>query len=566
MVLILLSWLYIFMTSVTLGISFAKLFKIQSLNGVTASVLGLFCVTLMASLWAIFGPIDIVFHVFTLTATVFLGYYFWTDLKMLLKSIPVQITSFSLAVKILLGSSCLLILAQSATLPFIIDNETYYIQTIKWLNEYGFVPGLANLHLFFGQTSGWHIAQSAYSFSFLYENFNDLNGYLLLVVNFWAFQKLESYFKTNNRLDLVFGLLPLTYALLFQFVSSPSPDLAVYLLGFILFSIFLESPDAAISRQFNLLTILALFAVYIKITAVVLLVFPLSLFIKNYAEIKNQLVSIRLLSGLVLFLFTIKNIILTGYPFYPLTVFPYSGADYVVPKEIMTYFFGSEMRHSFYMGFGSLESASYFNVIKQYFLHSGMDSIIGVMTLSLLAISPFVIAKYYSKSGLKAIYLVFVTLLVLLIFSSPQYRFYLYFTIFFGLVVFSILLSKKKLVYGLLGFSLIVSGILVFVPLTFSALTQNKLLTENVIFQGESFLHPKPNTKQSHKYQKIVKGNLEYLSPGKTSIFWISGNGNLPCVNQEQLNYFETNFHIIPQLRGKTLGEGFYAKKTNSND
>ena len=55
-----------------------------------------------------------------------------------------EIKSFSFPIKILLAFSSFLILAQSATLPFIIDNESYYIQTIKWLNEYGFVKGLAN--------------------------------------------------------------------------------------------------------------------------------------------------------------------------------------------------------------------------------------------------------------------------------------------------------------------------------------------------------------------------------------------------------------------------------------
>jgi hypothetical protein len=241
-------------------------------------------------------------------------------------------------------------LAQSATLPFIVDNDTYYIQTIKWLNEYGFVTGLANLHLFLGQTSGWHIAQSVYSFSFLYDGFNDLNGYLFLIGNFWAFQKLHSYFSNGNQMDLVFGLLPLTYVFLFQFISAPSPDLPVYLIGFMVFSMYLDTQTDYLERL-NLLSVLILCAIYIKITAVVLLILPILLLIKNFPRFKGQLIPIRLLGGLVLFLLTIKNMILTGYPFFPLTVFPYSTADYLVPKEIMDYFFSQKMLHSFYIPF-----------------------------------------------------------------------------------------------------------------------------------------------------------------------------------------------------------------------
>jgi hypothetical protein len=77
----------------------------------------------------------------------------------------------------------------------LIDNETYYIQTIKWLNEFGFVKGLANLHPFFAQTSGWHILQSAFSFSYLPFSNNDLNGFCLLLGNLFAAFRLQDYSK-----------------------------------------------------------------------------------------------------------------------------------------------------------------------------------------------------------------------------------------------------------------------------------------------------------------------------------------------------------------------------------
>lgn len=566
MVLILLSWLYVFFTSITLGIGFSKLFRIQSLTVVTTGILGLFGITLLASVWAIFGSINIGFHTFLLILSIVFGFRFKTDLKKIIKNILLQFSAYPLSIKILFSFSSVLILAQSATLPFIVDNETYYIQTIKWLNEYGFVPGLANLHLFLGQTSGWHITQSVYSFSFLYDQFNDLNGYLLLIGNFWAFQKLHSYFSNGNRIDLAFGLLPLTYAFLFQFVSAPSPDLPVYLIGFMVFSMYLKIQKDEVLEKFNLITLFVLFAIYIKITAVVLLIFPLLLFIKHVAGIRIQLIPIKLLGGLVLFLLAIKNIILTGYPFYPLTIFPYSSADYVVPKEIMDYFFSSKMMHAFYIPFGAFEDASLLDCLKHYFFQSGIDGIIGLVTVLLMIVSPFLFIKYYPKQRIRDIYFVFLILLILLVFSSPQYRFYVYFTIFFGLILLSILLTKKKPIIGLLSLSLVVVAVLVLVPMSFSALTQNKLLSNNNTFQIKNVIFPEPNTKEKLDYTKLPKENTDYYSPTETPIFWITGNGNLPCVNKEQLDYFETYFQVIPQWRGETLGEGFYAKKTKSNE
>lgn len=564
MVLILLSWLYIFVTAASLGISFSKLLGIPMRNLTINTILGLFAVTLLASLWAIFGPISLGFTVFLTIISLISSYYFRTDLLLTWKTSVKSLGAFSLPLKSLFTLSSILILVQCATSPFIVDNETYYIQTIKWLNEYGLVPGLANLHLFFGQTSGWHIAQSAYSLSFLYENFNDLNGFLLLLLNFCAFERLHSYSVTQNKIDLAFGLLPLSYIFLFQFVNAPSPDLAVYALAFLAFFIYISEENA--TEKLKLLSVLVLFATYIKITAVVLLLLPIIVWVKHVKQINNQLMAIRLLGGLVLFLFVIKNSILTGYPLYPLTFLPYSDADYMVPKDILLYFFSNDMMHSFYLPFGTSEQASLPEIVKAYFLHNSIDGLIGCTTLLLSIITPFILKKYYPKQGLTTIYWVFVVLLVLLILSSPQYRFYVYFTIFFGLLVLAVLLSKEKIILTVLTLSCLGCAILVWVPISFGNLTNNTMLMQNNTFEAENLLYPKPNSKSNIAYTAEIKGNLNYNSPQNIQIFWITGNGALPTVSKDQLNYFETYFHVIPQRRGQTLSEGFKAQKVNRHD
>jgi hypothetical protein len=564
MVLILLSWLYIFVTAASLGISFSKLLGIPMRNITITTVLGLFAVTLLASLWAIFGPISLGFTVFLTTISLISSYYFRVDWQLLWKTSVKSLSDFSLPLKSLFTLSSFLILAQSATAPFIVDNETYYIQTIKWLNEYGLVPGLVNLHLFFGQTSGWHIAQSAYSVSFLYDNFNDLNGFLLLLLNFWAFERLHSYSASQNKIDLAFGLLPLSYVFLFQFVNAPSPDLAVYAIAFLAFFIYTSDENA--TEKLKLLSTLLLFAVYIKITAVVLLLLLIIVWVKHFKQINNQLIAIRLLGGLVLFLFVIKNSILTGYPLYPLTFLPYSDADYMVPKEILSYFFSKDMMHSFYLPYGTFEQASLPDILKHYFWLNGMDSLIGITTIILLIIAPFILKKQYPKQGLGDIYWVFVLLLVLLILSSPQYRFYVYFTIFFGLLVLAVLFSKEKIILSLLGLSCLGCAVLLWVPISFGSLTNNTMLMQNNTFDAENIIFPKPNSKSNNAYTAETKGNLNYNSPQNTELFWITGNGSLPTVSKEQLDYFHTYFHVIPQRRGLTLSEGFKAQKVKQHD
>jgi hypothetical protein len=361
-------------------------------------------------------------------------------------------------------------------------------------------------------------------------------------------------------MDLVFGLLPLTYVFLFQFVNAPSPDFPIYIFGLILFWLYLQN------ESFVVITTIALFLVFIKITAVVLLILPILLVIKNYDVIKKQLNRIVLLSVLVFVLFIIKNAILTGYPFFPMTFISLPNASFTVPKAIMDFFFSQRMMHSFYIPSGTFEDLSLFDLAKHYFFYNELDSIIAFATLFLLAFSPLVISKYFFKNKVWDIYITFTLLIVLLIFSSPQYRFYVYFTIFFGLLLLALVVTNRKIILISIGLSLALVTFLIFIPISFAGLTNNTSLASNSTFSIKNTLVPEPNTKGNQKYILLPKENLDYHSPINYPFFWITGNGDLPCVNAEQFEYFEKNFHIIPQLRGASLKDGFYAKKVTTND
>ena len=181
----------------------------------------------MAGFWAIPFAINGVFHVALLSISTVLGFICRQRIIDYLQQVKSEIQELTSFMKSLLFIISVLILAQCASPPFIIDNESYYIQTIKWLNEYGFVNGLVNLHVFLGQTSGWHILQSAFNFSFLYDRFNDISGLALLLGNVYAIFKLNAFVtkKETSKLNLVFGLFPLWNVFLFQFISAPSPEI-----------------------------------------------------------------------------------------------------------------------------------------------------------------------------------------------------------------------------------------------------------------------------------------------------------------------------------------------------
>ena len=559
MVVILISWIYIAWCCVNLGVALGKILQLKATDFVLVYIVGLFTATLLGSCWAFFGGIGFYFHLsFLLLNSLLFGSYFHS-IKNVYSQLTIEFRQLSVTLKILFGVITFLILAQCASFPFIIDNESYYVQTIKWLNEYGFVKGLSNLHLFLGQTSGWHIAQSVFNFSFLYDRLNDLNGLLLVLFHFFCFRKLHLYFKHRQLLDLVFGLLPLVNVFFFQFVSSPSPDLAVYLLSFLLFSFWIDNHKSMTAEVFKVLVIFSLFLVFIKVTSVVVLILPLILVFTHFSTVKPALLATSILSMLVLGLFVTKNTLLTGYPLFPLTILCFP-LDYALPKEVMTYFFSSSMQHKFYIE-QALFDISIVDKVKYYFLNNGIDGIMVFLTILTVLISPFVIYKKFHKIAIWVLYGVFLVLLILLLVNAPQYRFYIHYTLFFLILVLSPLLVTKKSLYVFLFGSVAATAIVVFVPLSYTRLTTNAFIGANSVFKSSNFVVPQPNSKWNQKFVVHANGNLLYYSPQKPPFFWLTGNGALPCVNKEQLDYFETNFHYVPQLRTENLKDGFYPKK-----
>ena len=76
MLLIFLSWIYILFTTINLGFGLDKILDLKNKNFVITAILGLFSATVFASCWAIFGRINIEFHVFLLLLNLILFFKF----------------------------------------------------------------------------------------------------------------------------------------------------------------------------------------------------------------------------------------------------------------------------------------------------------------------------------------------------------------------------------------------------------------------------------------------------------------------------------------------------------
>ncbi|RZJ72301.1 hypothetical protein [Flavobacterium sp.] len=555
MLLIALSFVYIVFTTVNFGACANSLFKTKTSDFTTISILGLFAITVIASFWAIFGRINWEFHTALLVLNIVLFFVFRNAVVANFRLLKIRFSKLPKSLKLLFAVNAILILAKSAAAPYILDNESYYIQTIKWLNEFGFVKGLANLHIFLAQMSGWHIAQSAFSFSFLYPNFNDLSGFCLLIANLYSVFRLLDFLETKSKVALTMGLLPIANVFLLQFSGAPAADIPVFVLTFLALDVFFCHFQTPTKANFTLLALLVLFALYIKITVLALVILPIWLLLSDF----RNLISKRIFfAGLTVFaLFITKNIIVSGQALFPL---PYQfgfETDYAVPRQVADFFFVESRPFPFGLTKQQYDAMPFWEIFVRWMRLPKLHGFFNTIGVLLALLSPIFIARFYPKKPMWIAYLTMVVQFFLLLWLSPQYRFFTNFILFFGMFCVGCIVQNKKAIFGMLTFGTIAASILVFVPLKLDSVTDNKLANKTTALSFRNVIWPHPNSRNDRSCTGQMIGNLYYHSPLHSDFFWNTGDVFLPAVNSGQLDFFAKRFGIRPQLRKKDLSDGF---------
>lgn len=555
MLLVALTFVYIFVTTVNFGACVNSIFKTRTSDIALVSMLGLFGLTLFTSVWAFFLRVNWEFHIVLFAINLVLFTVFRNAVVANYRLLRIRLGKLPKNLKLLLAINSILILAKSAAAPFILDNESYYIQTVKWLNEFGFVKGLANLHIFLAQMSGWHIAQSAFSFSFLYPNFNDLSGYCLILANLYAVFRLHDYFLTGSKIALVMGMLPVSNAFFLQFSGAPAADIPIFVLTFLAIDVFFCHFGKPLRPNFNLLAILVLFALYIKVTAIAIVIFPIYWLATEFRSLFSK--RIFFVGFCVFALFVSKNAITSGLALFPM---PYDFGftpDFAIPKHISAFVFTESRPYAYGLTKAQFDAMPFYEILWNWLRLPKLDGFFNILALSIVLISPILIMRSPNKKPLWTAYCVMTIQLLLLLLLSPQYRFFMNFILFFGIFAVTSVAFRDRWLIGILSVCSVISAIVVFIPLKIGGVSNNEFTTETTAFSWRQIVFPHPNSKSDTTFENILNGNLNYYSPTHNDFFWKTADGPLPSVNKDQIRFFEQRFSVRPQLRGKKLEDGF---------
>lgn len=234
------------------------------------------------------------------------------------------------------GVGLIVLIAASGTIQ-LYDTYLYHAQAVHWIEEYGVVYGLGNLHSRLAYNSSFFCLQALFSFRYLAgQSLHSMNGFAMWIMlsyavcsmKFWRNKKI--YASDFTRIALI-GY----YASGVYDASSLGTD--VFTLGLIGYIVckwvtLLEEDEKRIA-PYAYLCILGVYAVSVKLSSamiVLLVIMPAYWLIK---EKKWKEIFLYLgLGVLTIAPFLIRNVILSGYLIFPYPELDLFSFDWKIPE------------------------------------------------------------------------------------------------------------------------------------------------------------------------------------------------------------------------------------------
>jgi len=325
------------------GWAFYKLFQVKNEERsiIFYLVSGLIMFAAVIQILVLLFPINFVIQLSIVAILLLIVFFWWRDFKNFLKKIIIEFSSWPATTSFLLLIIWLVVVLIGAGPIIMDDTESYHIQSIKWIQEYGSVPGLVNLHERFGFNSSWFSSVALFSFSNdTSGGFTVLNGILSMWLCYWCISKYNQFQKENNSqasLSILIILIAcfIVWPLTRGNAATTNYDFISTCIVLILFTeIYFSGGKGVFPSLESIIWPVYLFTVRI-INFPLLLISLFGLIV--IARQKNfKLILLPIAYCLLLIVpFIIRNIIITGYPFYPATNFGWANVDWK-PDPLMT--------------------------------------------------------------------------------------------------------------------------------------------------------------------------------------------------------------------------------------
>ena len=223
------------------------------------------------------------------------------------------------------------------------DSDLYHIQSVRWLNEHGAAPGVGNLHARLGHASSWLALAALFNHGLLKGSM----PWILPPVALSCFSAYLIWEGLRGRHPwariYAMSLLPLSFYYIMysgqpNFYQDFSCLIIVCIIGCELLYFFLDK-DFFNAKHASVICICVAQAFLIKSIPVATVVFvPIILIYSLFVRDRLGIYSLIMMFALPVCAATIWiawNVIATGYPFFPITVFPFD-VDWIMSSDVVT--------------------------------------------------------------------------------------------------------------------------------------------------------------------------------------------------------------------------------------
>lgn len=359
MLFVLINWIYVSVTSFLLGTAFSGLVKRwfgwEMESASETMFYGLIWATVYAQVFSLFGGVGALANGILFAACIVIALVWRKTIKStFVKSIKTNGRVHSAAVLLFV-----LIWAYCTSRGYMhYDSDLYHAQSIRWIEEYGVVPGLGNIHVRFAYNSSFFALSALYSMKFLGgQPLHAVNGFfaLLLSVEVLKAFRMKRFGTAGGERKLQqkdfgttgsermfclsdFARLGAFYYLtvLYRDIVAPASDYAVMCVVFFIiirWLVYLEQKEKQIA-PYGLLCVAGVYAVTLKLTAGCILLLALKPAISLIKEKKGKEIAVYIAMGvLVLAPWMIRTALISGYLLYPFPALDVLTADWKIPVE-----------------------------------------------------------------------------------------------------------------------------------------------------------------------------------------------------------------------------------------
>lgn len=345
MLIVLINWLYIALTTFLVGyvmLGFvANLLKYRIRHVMSYFLAGLLTVTVYAQIFSLFSGVGLAANIILCAFCLGVVLCRRQQLAELVKDTAgvFRKNKWYLPVSALL----VVLMAYGTSRGYMhFDTSLYHAQSIRWIEEYGVVPGLGNLQSRFGYNSAAFSLTALYSMKWLFgQSLHATAGFFALLSSFLVLDLYKIFSQKRVRLS-DFARLGLVFYLsvIFSEMMSPASDYYAMLMLFDILILWLAEDEyqketgICNPTPYGLLCILLVYAVTIKfsVAPLLLLVIKPAWMLIEKKDIRQ--ITVSLLCGFFTALpFFIRNVIISGWLIYPSTIIDLFGVDWKIPKE-----------------------------------------------------------------------------------------------------------------------------------------------------------------------------------------------------------------------------------------